>query len=97
MIDNLNNVNLSIYIAISSDYLNLSFITLGDQLLTMSGEREIENTAQRQPGKVQEQRSVPDKVVIINYHIIINGMYLANESLKQYSELMENAIKFSVM
>jgi hypothetical protein len=39
---------------------------------------------------------VADNVVIINYQIIINGMDLANESLKQYSELMENAIKFDV-
>jgi hypothetical protein len=45
---------------------------------------------------VHEQRSVADNVVIINYQIIINEVDLANESLKQYSELMENAIKFDV-
>jgi hypothetical protein len=73
-----------------STYLNLSFITHGDQLLSMSEEREIEKTDQHQSGKVQEQRSAPDNVVIINYQIIINGMDIANESLKQYSELMEN-------
>ena len=68
-----------------------------NQLLSMSGEREIENnTDQRQLRKLQEQRSAPDNVVIINYQIIINGMDIANESLKQYSELMENAINFNV-
>jgi hypothetical protein len=37
----------------------------------MSEEREIEKTDQHQSGKVQEQRSAPDNVVIINYQIII--------------------------
>jgi hypothetical protein len=62
----------------------------------MSGERQIENSDQHQSGKLQEQRSAPDNVVIINYQIIINGMDIANESLKQYSEIMENVIKFNV-
>ena len=64
----------------------------------MSGEKEIENNIDehRSRNKLQEQRSAPDNVVIINYQIIINGMDIANESLKHYSELMENAINFNV-
>lgn len=76
-----------------STYLNLSFITHGDQLLSMSEEREIQKTDQYQSGKVQEQRSAPDNVVIINYQIIINGMDIANESLKQYSELIPAKVR----
>jgi len=71
MIDNLYDANLSIYQFFPSTYLNLSFITHGDQLLGMPGERGIENTDQRQSEKVQEQRSAPDNAVIINYQIII--------------------------
>ncbi len=46
--------------------------------------------------KLNSSRSAPDNVVIINFQIIINGIDVANETLKKYSEFMENLTKFNL-
>jgi hypothetical protein len=42
-------------------------------------------------------RSGPENnVVIVNFQIIINGMDVANEALRTYSEFLENVTKFNL-
>jgi hypothetical protein len=55
---------------------------------------KIEKTDHTQ--KLDSSRSAPDNVVIINFQVIINGIDIAKEALKRYSEFLENMAKFNL-
>jgi hypothetical protein len=54
----------------------------------------MENTDHRQKNKTP--RSAPDNVVIVNFQIIVNGIDIANETLKRYSEFLESMTNFNL-
>lgn len=54
----------------------------------------MENTDHRQ--KIKTSRSAPDNVVIVNFQVIINGIDIANETLKKYSEFLESMTNFNL-
>jgi hypothetical protein len=70
-------------------------------LLNMTEANQIENRDEQQISEPQRHnnfsRSAPDNIVIINNLTIINGgLDVANESLRMYTEFMENVIKFNI-
>jgi hypothetical protein len=67
----------------------------------MTEANQIENRDEQRPSQPQRHnnfsRSVPDNIVIINNLTIINGgLDVINESLRRYTEFMENAIRFNM-
>jgi hypothetical protein len=66
----------------------------------MTEANQIENRDEQQPSQPQRysfSRPAPDNIVIINNLTIINGgLDVANESLRMYTELMENIIRFNM-
>jgi hypothetical protein len=66
----------------------------------MTEANQIENKDEQQLSQPQRHsfsRSAPDNIVIINNLTIINGgLDIVNESLRMYTELMENALKFNM-
>ena len=66
----------------------------------MTEANQIENRDEQRPSQPQRHnnfsRSVPDNIVIINNLTIINGLDIANESLRRYTEFMEDVIRFNM-
>jgi hypothetical protein len=66
----------------------------------MTEANQIENGDEQQPSQPQRHnsfsRSAPDNIVIINNLTIINGLDIANESLRRYTEFMEDVIRFNM-
>ena len=60
----------------------------------MEGIEKMENTDHRQKNKIS--RSAPDNVVIVNFQVIVNGIDIANESLRRYSEFLESMTNFNL-
>jgi hypothetical protein len=66
----------------------------------MTEANQIENRDEQRPSQPQRHsfsRSAPDNIVIINNLTIINGgLDVINESLRRYTEFMDNAITFNM-
>jgi hypothetical protein len=64
----------------------------------MTEANQTENRDEQQPSQPHIfSRSAPDNIVIINNLTIINGgLDVANESLRMYTEFMENVIRFNM-
>jgi hypothetical protein len=66
----------------------------------MTEGNQIENRDEQQPSQPQRHNSLsqsaPDNIVIINNLTIINGLDVANESLRRYTEFMENVIRLNM-
>jgi hypothetical protein len=59
------------------------------------GNRDKQQLLQ-QPQRHSFSRSALENIVIINNLTIINGLDVANESLRMYTEFMENVIRFNM-
>jgi hypothetical protein len=53
-------------------------------------------TLDHQPRPRLSRSGPENNVVIVNFQIIINGMDVANEALRTYSEFLENVTKFNL-
>jgi hypothetical protein len=66
----------------------------------MTEANQIENRDEQRPSQPQRHsfsRSATDNIVIINNLTIINGgLDVINESLRRYTEFMENALKINM-
>jgi hypothetical protein len=67
----------------------------------MTEANQIENRDDQQPSQQPQRhsfsRSAPENIVIINNLTIINGLAdVANESVRMYTEFMENIIRFNM-
>ncbi|MDQ4066199.1 MAG: hypothetical protein M3114_01270 [Thermoproteota archaeon] len=60
------------------------------------GNRDNQQPSQQQPQRHSFSRSAPENIVIINNLTIINGLDIANESIRMYTEFMENVKRFNM-
>jgi hypothetical protein len=69
-------------------------------IVNITEANQIENIDEQKRSQQQRHsfsRSAPDNIVIINNLTIINGgLDIANESLRMYTEFIENALKFNM-
>jgi hypothetical protein len=94
-------LQLSIVVCIHKAVLFYYVLSLMFNKLSSRQEaNQIENRDEQRPPQPQRHsfsRSAPDNIVIINNLTIINGgLDVANESLKMYTEFMENVIRFNM-
>jgi hypothetical protein len=62
----------------------------------MTEANQIGNRDEQQPQRHSFSRPAPDNIVIINNLTIINGLDIAKESIRMYTEFMENVMRFNM-